>query len=105
MLELNLIHTFLEVAKHKNLNLTAQKLFLTQSALSQRIKALENQVGSSLFLRKRSGMELNQFGKEFYEVCCDLKRDVERVNNWIMGRQGYIGGEIKVVTISGFQYV
>ncbi|MFH1652450.1 MAG: LysR family transcriptional regulator [Pseudomonadota bacterium] len=102
MIDLNLITTFLEVTKQKKLNLAAQKLFLTQSALSQRIKSLEVQIGSTLFYRKRSGMELNQFGKEFYEICADLDRNVDLLNSWLDGRKNHIGGQIRIATVSGF---
>lgn len=102
MFDLDLIHTFIEVARNKNLNRTAQKLFITQSALSQRIKILESQIGSSLFLRKRSGMELNEFGKEFYDICSEIQSDIEKVKNWVMVRRGIVGGTVRICAVSGF---
>lgn len=45
----NLYKTFLEVYELRNLSQTAKKLYISQSAVSQNIKSLENQLGVTLF--------------------------------------------------------
>ena len=79
MFDLNLVRLFLFLAKVKNMNLAARKLGVTPPALSHRIKALEDHVGYTLFLRKRTGMELNSKGKEFYDVCKDFALSTKQV--------------------------
>lgn len=56
-MELNLIRTFLEVCHTRHFGRAAENLHLTTSAISARIKALEEQLGVSLFLRLRNGIE------------------------------------------------
>lgn len=102
MLDLNLIQTFTEVIKAKSVSLAAKRLFATQPTISQRIKTLEGQVGKSLFLRKRSGMELNAAGKEFYEICQEMNAGVSKIDDWIMAGKGKISGEVTISAIPGF---
>ena len=100
MIDLNLILTFIEVAKTKNLRLAARDMAVSQPALSQRIKALEDQVGKSLFLR-RAGMELNSTGKEFYLICEDYAKNIELIDGWVHAQKGAVAGTVCITTTYG----
>jgi DNA-binding transcriptional LysR family regulator len=100
MIDLNLIYTFVEVAKKKSIYLAARRLDITQSAVSQRIKALEDQIGKSLFLRK-AGMELNSAGEELFFVCKEYIRNASEIDNWVKFQKGYVGGDISIMTTYG----
>ena len=65
MKELNYHHLryFHAVAKEGNLTRAAEKLNLSQSALSSQIKALEERLGHSLFARVGRGLELTEVGR------------------------------------------
>ncbi len=56
------LEAFMAVAEHKTVHQAAEALFLTQTAVTQRIKLLEEKLGVSLFIRSRKGMELTQEG-------------------------------------------
>jgi LysR family transcriptional regulator (chromosome initiation inhibitor) len=58
----NKLEAFLAVAQHKTVHGAASALFLTQTAVTQRIKLLEEKLGVSLFIRSRKGMELTDEG-------------------------------------------
>lgn len=103
MLDISLIPVFLEVAKTKSLVAAAQNLFVTQSAVSQRIKILENYMGTTLFHRKRQGLALNAQGEMFFKQCFQIHNNFDQLNKWIDQQKGYIGGTIKVAFIAGFQ--
>lgn len=60
------IKTFLEVSSTGSFQLAAEKLFVTQSTVSARIKALEEQLNRPLFVRKRTGVELTSGGRRFH---------------------------------------
>ncbi len=60
------IKTFLEVASSGSFQLAAEKLFVTQSTVSARIKALEESLNRTLFLRKRNGIEMTSGGQRFH---------------------------------------
>ncbi|MEA4919877.1 MAG: LysR family transcriptional regulator [Clostridiaceae bacterium] len=54
---------FYRVAMNKSITAGAAELFLTQSAVSQAIKNLEDALGVELFIRGKRGVELTQEGE------------------------------------------
>jgi len=58
-----LLRTFLEVAKTRHFGHAAENLYLTQSAVSSRVKQLEEAVGVQLFTRKRNNILLTSSGE------------------------------------------
>jgi DNA-binding transcriptional LysR family regulator len=57
---------FYYVAKLSNMTLAAKKLFISQPAVSQSIKQLEEKLGTSLFVRTPKGMKLTPEGEVLY---------------------------------------
>ena len=57
------LKAFIAVACTKNLTQAAEKLFLSQPAVSAQIKALESDVGTALFVRPNNGMQLTRAGE------------------------------------------
>ena len=64
-MQLAQVEGFLEVARRSNLSRAAEALFITQPALTARLRALEEEVGSPLFRRGRRGMALTDAGRAF----------------------------------------
>lgn len=62
MANLELYRVFYTVAKCGSLTRAAEELYISQPAVSQSIKQLENQLGVSLFNRTHRGMELSEQG-------------------------------------------
>lgn len=56
------LRTFLEISRTRHFGRAAQNLFLSQSAVSSRIKALEAQLGTPLFVRTRNNIQLTPAG-------------------------------------------
>ena len=72
MVNLELYRVFYVVAKCGSLTKAAQELYISQPAVSQAIKQLENQLGVSLFNRTHKGMELSAAGgKLIYKKIAD----------------------------------
>lgn len=61
-MELYQLKSFIEVARHQNLTHAARHLHISQSALSAQIKALEAELGVSLFVRSAKGMRPTKEG-------------------------------------------
>ena len=76
--DLGLYRVFYTVAKHKHMTKASEELHISQPAISQSIKKLEDQLGGTLFLRSNKGMELTEEGKMFYEY---VKGALELINN------------------------
>ena len=58
---------FYEVAKCKNITKASKNLFISQPAVSQTIKKLEDELGATLFIRNKKGVELTRFGQEVFQ--------------------------------------
>ena len=58
---------FYNVAKNKNITKAANKLMISQPAISKSIKNLEEQLACTLFIRNKTGVVLTEEGKMFYE--------------------------------------
>ena len=64
MVNLELYRVFYTVARCGSLTKAAQELYISQPAVSQSIRQLENQLGTTLFNRVHKGMELTKQGGE-----------------------------------------
>lgn len=76
--DLELYRVFYTVAKNKHMTKAGEELHISQPAISQSIKKLEDGLGGTLFLRSNKGMELTEEGKMFYEY---VKRALELISN------------------------
>lgn len=76
--DLELYRIFCEVVKNKNISKTAEKMYVSQSAVTQSIQKLENLLGGKVFHRNKNGVELTEEGKNLYEY---IKDSIETINN------------------------
>lgn len=77
---------------------SAEKLFLTQSALSHQLRELERSLGFKVFLRKRNKWKLTDEGTELYILGNSILESIEKgFQNIKQLRTGSIGS-IKVST-------
>ena len=75
---LELYRIFYVVAKNRNMTRASEELHISQPAISQSIKKLEEQLGGTLFLRSNKGMQLTEEGKSFYDY---IKNALQLINN------------------------
>lgn len=68
------IRTFLEIAACGNFNRASENLNVTQSTVSARVKAMEEQFGRRLFVRGHSGVELTLAGHRFRRYALGIER-------------------------------
>lgn len=80
-MEIRQIKAFVVLADTLNFSVAAEKLFITQPALSKQIAALENDLGGELFIRNRRGAELTPFGKELFPQAKALVLQTEQFKN------------------------
>ncbi len=73
-MDINLARTFLAVAEEGSFVDAGDRLHCTQSTVSSRIKALEDQVGKALFDRSKAGATLTPAGQQFHKHALALVR-------------------------------
>lgn len=75
-MELRHIRYALTVAREQNVTKAAQRLNISQSSVSDQIKALEQEIGFDLFKRTGRGVELTERGRQFLYEAERVARDV-----------------------------
>lgn len=68
LLHPNLI-AFMAVVERKTVQDAAKKIGLTQTGVTQRIRALEKELQTTLFIRSRTGMKLTTEGESLHRYC------------------------------------
>lgn len=63
-MDIDNLKTFLEISRTRHFGQAAKNLCITQSAVSVRIRQLEQQVGSTLFVRQRNNLQLTDAGEK-----------------------------------------
>ncbi|MDO4283589.1 MAG: LysR family transcriptional regulator [Clostridia bacterium] len=94
--DLELYRVFYVVAKNNHMTRASEELHVSQPAISQSIKKLEDQLGTILFLRSNKGMELTNEGKMFYEYVKSALELISHAENEITSFQELSKGEIKI---------
>ena len=86
MLELRHLRSLVAIAETGKLSLAAQRVYLTQSALSHQVKAMEAHYGTSLFERTGSGLRFTPTGErllklaqEYLALLGQAERDLTRL--------------------------
>lgn len=62
-MDTELLRTFLEVRTTRHFGRAAQNLYITQAAVSARVKQLEEKLGVTLFIRNRNNIQLSSEGE------------------------------------------
>ncbi len=63
------LKAFVAVVRHGSVHRAATELHLTQTGVTQRIRSIEKDLGATLFLRSRKGMQLTQEGEALLRYC------------------------------------
>src|SRR5690606_8305639 len=94
-MNLRFLETFVWVARLKSFRLTAEKLFSTQASISSRIAALEDELGTRLFLRDSKGVSLTPEGQKVLEYA-ERMIDTMQALKQSSSDTGNIQGRIRV---------
>ena len=95
-IDLELYRVFYVVAKNKHMTKASEELHISQPAISQSIKKLEEQLGGALFLRSNKGMELTEEGKMFYDYVKGALELINSAENEFTSFKDLSKGEIKI---------
>ena len=95
-MELWQLRTFSEIAETLNFTKASEKLYLTQSAVSHQIKALEEELGVPLFIRAKRGVILTDAGKIALEYANRILNEAEEMRETVVGREKALEGRVRV---------
>src|SRR5512145_2260525 len=94
-MELAQLKTFRVVADVLNFTRAAERLGLTQSAVSHQIKALETELGEPLFIRAKRGVKLSQAGQVALEFAKRILDDADALRERLGGKGGALSGRVR----------
>ena len=103
-LELKHLRMICILAESGNMTRAAEKLCITQSALSQQLKDIETKLGTDLFYRTRKKMIITEAGKQLQGTAVEVIEAVERAERAISTKMKGEKGELRVGTQCVFCY-
>lgn len=92
---LNWVRAFEAAARHLSFTHAATELNLTQAAVSNQIKGLENQLGCVLFIRLARGLELTNAGQAYLPAVQESVERLKAATEEIFGQ-----GRSKLLTVN-----
>ena len=94
--DLNLLRVFYQVAKTEQISKAAEILNVSQPAISQQIKSLEDQIGFKLFSRSKKGVKLTQEAEEIFSYCKNIFAQVESINHTLQNISSLDTGTLRI---------
>jgi DNA-binding transcriptional LysR family regulator len=95
-MELQQIRYFLTLARELHFWNTAEKVFITQSALSRQIKALEVELGVQLFERSKRSVKLTEAGIFLRDQWTPLLEEIDRIHRQARKIHDGASGSIRI---------
>ncbi|TPK40304.1 LysR family transcriptional regulator [Mesorhizobium sp. B2-5-4] len=93
-LDTSLVRTFVTVADKASMTAAANALHLTQGAVSQQVKRLEETLGCSLFERDRRGLRLTHSGERLFDKARRLLSLNDEIWTDMMGSA--VAGQVRI---------
>ena len=94
----NALKAFVTVAEQQSFSTAAERLFLTQPAISKRIANLEQQLGCRLFDRIGRKISLTEAGRQLLPRAQTILLELEDTRRLLANREGRIEGQLSLAT-------
>ncbi len=96
MFNLYQLHIFQTVAEEGNISRAAERLYLTQPAVSQHVRALESDLGIKLFQRSSRGVKLTPSGEVFLDYAHCLLRLADEARQAAARAEGITEDQVRI---------
>ena len=93
-------HLLSVLAQEMNMRKAAERLFVSQPALSQRLQTIEKDWGSKLFLRSQKGLSLTPAGEAVIRLANEILAKEETVRESIQAMDHEVYGTLKIACAS-----
>lgn len=93
-MEIRTLRYFLEAAREENMSKAAERMHISQSALSKQLKGLEEELGKKLFVRHSFSIELTEEGMLLHKRAEDLLSMADKITAEFASMDDIIGGNI-----------
>lgn len=96
------LQSFVTICDCQNITEAARRLYITQPALSRRIRDLEKELGVTLFVRRSKGIEITEAGTRLYRDAVHMLEQRERFSEKAMRLQGEASGALRLAVAPYF---
>ena len=93
---------FLAVADCKSFSEAAEQCFISQSAISQQMKVLEDELGTELIRRSNRRFQLTDIGEYFYSRSKDIVKETEDLKEEIRKMNSKQSKQFRIGCRSGY---
>ena len=104
-LNLNWLRSFEAAARLLSFTRAAHELGLTQTAVSQHIKALEQQLGEALFVRRARSLALTDMGKAYLGAVREALDKIEMSTTGLFGPAAGPGANTTITVRAGVAFI
>lgn len=99
----NLLRTFMFVVQERGVGRAAQALHLSQPAVSQALKRLEDAVGGVLLHRRSGEFRLTGLGDEMYAIAREMYGTMARIEQATTHDKAEVAGTLRLLVMSKVQ--
>ncbi len=93
------LKVFCDLAETGSFSLASSKNFITQSAVSQQIRGLEERYGRELVERSKGNARLTQAGQVLYEAGKEIVQKYREIEDGIQTLSRSVAGTVRVATV------
>jgi DNA-binding transcriptional LysR family regulator len=99
-IEIHQLRAFQAVAETGQLTRAAERLHISQPALSAQIRSLEDELGQRLFNRSPQGMEITPMGRELLPYANEVLHALDNLRRAASPHRDEVAGRLRIGTVS-----
>lgn len=96
------MESFVQVVRAQSLSSAAQRMGVAVSAISRRLRQLENRLGTQLLHRSTRSIGLTEAGREFFRHCERILGDLEEAESLLRCGQSALHGRLRIAAPVSF---
>jgi DNA-binding transcriptional LysR family regulator len=98
-MHLETLKVFCDVVETKSFSAAASQNFVTQSAVSQQVRMLEDRWGRRLLERTRGNVQLTPAGDILYQASKEIVQRFQDMETQLQTTASVVGGAVRVATV------
>lgn len=88
--------------EEKNISRAAERLYISQPALTYRLKNLEKEFGTRLFFKIKSGIEFTSEGIHLADYAEEMVKKLQKTKDYMLNMQNEVRGTLRLGVSSNF---
>src|SRR5262249_33395885 len=98
-MHLETLKVFCDVVESRSFSAAASQNFVTQSAVSQQVRMLEDRYGRRLLERTRGNVQLTPAGEILYQASKDIVQRFQEMEGQLQASGNVVSGTVRVATV------